>query len=140
MPWSCKLQILTDLLITENIKIEQTGHCRREKKQEVDSTYSAQFATADEDSTFIKHTSVQMKHVIDIYCYKVLCQVSLQGSNTIRETRELVVRVKTSGPWFSMNGINCGSSHKTQYCTESIQQLFHLKSAKQRCIILNLGK
>lgn len=47
------------------------------------STYSAQFTTADEDATFIQHTSIEMQHVVDINGYKILCQISLGGK--IRE-------------------------------------------------------
>lgn len=67
------------------------GH-RWRAERKGDSTYSAQFATADEDSTFVKHTSVEMEHVIDIYCNKVLCQVSLQRSTQEEKNKQFTVQ------------------------------------------------
>lgn len=40
-------------------------------------TYSAELTTTNEDAAFIQHTGVEMQHVVDINCYKILCQVSL---------------------------------------------------------------
>ncbi len=57
---------------------------KRAKKQPTqrdngrDVAHSAQLAAADEDSSFVKHASIQMQHVIHIHCYKILCQISLQ--------------------------------------------------------------
>lgn len=40
-------------------------------------TYSAQLTTANEDAALVQHTGVEMQHVVDINCYKILCQISL---------------------------------------------------------------
>ena len=57
-----------------------------------DSTHSAEFATADDDSALVKHTSVKMEHVIDINCYEVLCEVPLQQKNTNNKYTETLQR------------------------------------------------
>lgn len=40
-------------------------------------TYSAQLTTANEDAALVQHTGVEMQHVVDINCYKILRQISL---------------------------------------------------------------
>lgn len=40
-------------------------------------TYSAQLTTTDEDAALVQHTGVEVQHVVDVNCYKILCQISL---------------------------------------------------------------
>lgn len=46
-------------------------------------TYSAQLTTTNEDAAFIEHTGIEMQHVVDINCYKILCQISLEREKII---------------------------------------------------------
>lgn len=40
-------------------------------------THSAQLTTTNEDAAFIQHTGIEVQHVVDINCHKVLRQISL---------------------------------------------------------------
>lgn len=44
-----------------------------ELEREEQWTHRAEFTAADEDPTLIKHTGVQLQHVIDVDSHKVLC-------------------------------------------------------------------